>query len=268
MPDISNKSFARGAGITACAAAGIAVVAFAIAPAAFATSDVEKPDYSFHSASILQNGTSSSLLLNDLEGISSPETYWALLSKERDANKGIAESAFTELDGYLDDIQKEELSKAETAILAQDSFQEIRDGRAAFESMLEEPRQQKQSDIEAEEAAYQEYLASLESQGGSYSGNGDYDMQGGDGVLTKSGGVNEFNGRHETWYSQRVLPGDGLDIPGRHVAEDGTIRDEDGYIAVAASDLPRGSVVETSLGTGKVYDSGCAAGTTDIYTDW
>lgn len=58
------------------------------------------------------------------------------------------------------------------------------------------------------------------------------------------------------------------DIPGRHVAEDGTVRDEDGYICVAASDLEYGSTVETSLGTGKVYDTGCAAGTTDVYVDW
>lgn len=86
--------------------------------------------------------------------------------------------------------------------------------------------------------------------------------------LTKSSGVNNHNGRRETWYSQRVLPGGGLNIPGRHVASDGTIRDADGYICVAASDLPYGSTVDTSLGAGKVYDTGCAAGTTDIYTDW
>lgn len=86
--------------------------------------------------------------------------------------------------------------------------------------------------------------------------------------LTKSGGVNWHNGRKETWYSQRVLPGGGLNIPGRYVASDGTIRDADGYIVVAASDLPYGSVVNTSLGSGKVYDTGCAPGVTDIYTDW
>lgn len=91
---------------------------------------------------------------------------------------------------------------------------------------------------------------------------------GGDGVLTKSGGVNYYNNRKETWYSQRVLPGGGLNIPGRHVASDGTIRDADGYICVAASDLPKGSTIETSLGTGKVYDTGCASGVTDIYTNW
>ena len=88
------------------------------------------------------------------------------------------------------------------------------------------------------------------------------------GVLTCEGGVNYYNGRKETWYSQRVLPGGGLDIPGRHVDGDGLIRDGEGYICVAASDLEYGTLVETSLGMGKVYDTGCAPGTTDIYTDW
>lgn len=88
--------------------------------------------------------------------------------------------------------------------------------------------------------------------------------------LTPSMGVKYFNGHRETWYSQRVLPGNGLNIPGRHVASDGTIRDVDNYI-VLASDLSyasRGSIIMTSLGPGKVYDTGCAYGTIDIYTDW
>lgn len=88
------------------------------------------------------------------------------------------------------------------------------------------------------------------------------------GALTPSKGVVFYNGHRETYYSQKVLPGGGLSIPGRHVAEDGTIRDADGYICVASSDLTWGTVVETSLGTAKVYDCGCASGTIDIYTDW
>lgn len=87
-------------------------------------------------------------------------------------------------------------------------------------------------------------------------------------VLTKSKGVNYFNGHKETWYSQRVLPGKGLNIPGRHVAADGTIRDKDNYICVASSDYKKGTIVETSLGAGKVYDCGCKSGIIDIYTDW
>ena len=91
-----------------------------------------------------------------------------------------------------------------------------------------------------------------------------------EGALNPYVGVVYFNGHKETYYSQRVLPGDGLNIPGRHVAGDGTIRDGEGYICVAAdpSYLPYGSFVETSLGAGKVYDSGCDYGTIDIYTDW
>lgn len=90
------------------------------------------------------------------------------------------------------------------------------------------------------------------------------------GALTKSKGVVYFNGHRETYYSQRVLPGPGLKIPGRHVASDGTIRDENNYIVVAADPAfkAKGTILETSLGTAKVYDCGCAYGTIDIYTDW
>lgn len=89
-------------------------------------------------------------------------------------------------------------------------------------------------------------------------------------VLTKSMGVLRYNGHRETYYSQRVLPGGGLRIPGRHVANDGTVRDKDGYIVVAANPrfYSRGSKLMISLGPAKVYDSGCAYGTIDVYTNW
>ena len=86
--------------------------------------------------------------------------------------------------------------------------------------------------------------------------------------LTRSKGVVYYNGHRETWYSQKVLPGGGLKIPGRHVDSRGLVCDGDGYICVASSDLVKGTIVETSLGTGKVYDSGCAKNTIDIYTNW
>ena len=88
--------------------------------------------------------------------------------------------------------------------------------------------------------------------------------------LTKSGGVYYFNGHKETYYDEKRLPGTGLNIPGRHVADDGTIRDGDGYICVASdlSFLPKGAVLITSLGPAKVYDTGCSYGTIDIYVNW
>lgn len=100
------------------------------------------------------------------------------------------------------------------------------------------------------------------------SSGGGYVYPSGPGQLNPWIGVVYYNGHRETYYSQRVLPGGGLSIPGRHVASDGTIRDANGYICVASSDYPKGTVVETSLGTAMVYDTGCASGTIDIYTDW
>lgn len=46
-------------------------------------------------------------------------------------------------------------------------------------------------------------------------GNTTYTPPSGSGILTKDKGVNYFNGHRETYYSQRVLPGHGLNIPGR-----------------------------------------------------
>lgn len=83
--------------------------------------------------------------------------------------------------------------------------------------------------------------------------------------------INRANYHEETYYSQKVLPWKWLKIPWRHVAEDGTIRDEDWYIVVAA-DLnyaPRDSIVMTTLWPGKVYDTwSLPRWRFDIYVDW
>lgn len=88
----------------------------------------------------------------------------------------------------------------------------------------------------------------------------------GQGKLTKSGGVNYYNGNKETWYSSRVLYH--YMTPEWNCGDDGVWRDSDGYVIVASSDLPYGSTIDTSLGMGKVYDSGCASGVVDIYVNW
>ena len=87
----------------------------------------------------------------------------------------------------------------------------------------------------------------------------------------KSLGKIEWNGHTWTWYSEKVLSGGGLDIPGRHVDNDGLICDKDGYICLAADldYLERGSIIDTPFGRpGKVYDCGCAYGTVDVYVGW
>ena len=72
-----------------------------------------------------------------------------------------------------------------------------------------------------------------------------------------------------TWYSQRVLPGGGLNIPGRHLNEHGLVVDENEYVVIASDDLPHGTVVDTPIGLqGIVYDEGSGNGNLDIYCDW
>lgn len=79
-------------------------------------------------------------------------------------------------------------------------------------------------------------------------------------------GVIYWGGYKFTYYSQRVLPGGGLKIPGRHVNEAGYVADGDGYI-VLANDAPKGTIIPTPFGYyGKVYDRGTYGNHYDVYT--
>lgn len=87
----------------------------------------------------------------------------------------------------------------------------------------------------------------------------------------QTAGVINWGGYQWTYYSELILPGEGLDIPGRYTTEDGYVCDGDGYVVLAAdlSMLPRYSIINTPFGrTGKVYDTGCAYGIVDVYVGW
>lgn len=72
-----------------------------------------------------------------------------------------------------------------------------------------------------------------------------------------------------TWYSQRVLPGGGLNIPERHLNEYGLVVDKDEYVVLASDDFCKGAILNTPIGIkGKVYDAGSGVGNLDIYCDW
>lgn len=82
-------------------------------------------------------------------------------------------------------------------------------------------------------------------------------------------GVINWSGKKYTYYSQSVLPGYGLSIPGRHVNADGYVADKDGYIVLAAArSIAKGTVVDTPFGyKGKVYDTcpECSITWFDVY---
>ena len=86
--------------------------------------------------------------------------------------------------------------------------------------------------------------------------------------LTKAKGKVRFNGHYETWYSEKVLPGKGLNIPGRHTDKRGLVLDGDGNICVATKLVEMRRKIETSLGMGKRYDTCSGDNIVDIYTNW
>ncbi len=81
----------------------------------------------------------------------------------------------------------------------------------------------------------------------------------------------EFWGDYRwTYYSEQVLPGGGLDIPGRHTDENGYVCDAYDNICLASDFLEKGTVVATPFGkNGRVYDCGCGDNITlDVYVNW
>ena len=120
--------------------------------------------------------------------------------------------------------------------------------------LVEESKKKKKEELEKAQAVYTAVSTS-------YDGGSGYDHP-----FRSQGTTNDGNYDY-TWYSQRVLPGGGLNIPGRHVDEDGFVRDESGNLCIAARDLDKGTEVDTPFGKAVVYDY-CPNGNLDIYTDW
>lgn len=80
-------------------------------------------------------------------------------------------------------------------------------------------------------------------------------------------GIVYYGGYEFTWYSEKVLPGKGLNIPGRH-SDGNFVRDGENYIVLASKDLPKGTVVDTPFGKGRVYDYCGVSGVLDVYVSW
>lgn len=86
-----------------------------------------------------------------------------------------------------------------------------------------------------------------------------------DGVYTDEGSGYSF-----TYYSENVRPGGGLNIPGRHVNDEGYVVDGDGNICLASDNFPNGTVISIPFGNGVgvVYDHGSGCKNLDIYVSW
>lgn len=90
------------------------------------------------------------------------------------------------------------------------------------------------------------------------------------GVLTPSGGVNQFEGHTETYYnfdmSGVIANAHAMGLQGNYWVRGDGVKMFGDYVIVAAQ-LAKGTIVNTSLGTGIVLDY-CPAGTHDIAVTW
>ena len=190
--------------------------------------------------------------------------------EEQEAELKSRQQELLDLQSQLDSEQAALQAKAEETSTDLATVNAQLEAARAAQKKQEEEAQRKADEQLAKKAQEETKQASASAgsntSAGNNSGSGGYVIP--SGGLTPSKGRIWYNGHTETYYTQKVLPGGGLAIPGRHIASDGTIRDADGYIVLASDDYPRGTVVETSLGAGKVYDTGSGSGNIDLYTDW
>lgn len=205
----------------------------------------------------------------DLEGHENLTEWLKVYTANVKAYSGRTQSIKNELSDFISTEQEEQMLALEEKIKTAQSILEQEQAKQAFEVILQEINSYKSQVEQANtyvepvyqeeyvEPVYEEYVEPTYEDSGSYTGES-----------FKSQGVIYENGTRYTWYSQNVLPGGGLDIPGRHVGDNDLIYDADGYVVVASDDYGKGTVVDTPFGSGKVYDSGCDSGTIDIYTNY
>ena len=83
-------------------------------------------------------------------------------------------------------------------------------------------------------------------------------------------GVIYDGSRYYTWYSEKTLAGEGLDIPGRHVSDEGYILDEYDRIVVASCMYAYQEEIDIPFGNGRaiVLDYCAGRNVVDIYTNF
>lgn len=219
----------------------------------------------------------------EFEGVSYPETlheeegfvdfasWYTALREKKEEYIGFSDRKSEEYGEYLTEEENALLLEYENQTQTVFNFAELNAVEENIDSVISNVENRKAEEEERirleEEAAPQ---AQMQAQAQTVVANQQPESQNyyvdSNGKLTASGGVNYYNGRKETWYSSNVLYH--YRTPEWTCGADGVYRDADGYVVVAASDLPLGSYVETSFGTARVLDTGCSPGTTDIYTAW
>lgn len=165
-----------------------------------------------------------------------------------------AEEDIDFLGEYIEEDNQDLLKKYAEKIGSAQTCTQIQECEEKYKEIIQEAEQVKKEEeerIAAEKAAAEKRRQQMQ----------------GDGSVSfnhfMSAGVINWGGYKYTYYSQSVLPGGGLRIPGRHV-EGGFVKDGDGYICVANS-RPNGTILSSPWGACKIYDKGTSGNHIDVY---
>lgn len=192
------------------------------------------------------------------EGYDNLATWWEDLQTKRAEYAGKADEAIAAYGSYLSEEQQNQLRDLENKLVNAVSFTDITEYENQFNEVVSAGETAK---ADAEALAAQQAAAVSTSSSGSYN-SGNYS---GSYYDFLQAGIVYDNGNKFSYYSQSVLPGGGLNIPGRHT-DGGFVKDGDGYIVLANS-APNGTVISTPWGDGKVYDKGTSGNHYDVYVE-
>lgn len=193
--------------------------------------------------------------------------YMTDLTAHRNQADGRADAIAEAYSGYIDDASVEELHTYESYAKTAPNNAEADEWVGKINEKESEAKGAKEA---AEKKAADEAAAKAkhEAEAKAKSTSSESDASTSGGFMTvaqfKYKGAMNWNGHRWTYYSETVLPGSGLRIPGRHVSN-GAVCDSDGYVVLASCDYAKGTVIDTPIGKGKVYDVCPTSGTIDLY---
>lgn len=215
------------------------------------TANAEEKENIFESVETLQVDYTNTPTYKE-EGYKDLKSWWESLQESR-TNEANKLQADIDAANGLSEEQLDELDELKNKIAGAESFSAIEDYKENADKILSEAKPVIQTENSNNSVSTSNNSSATS---GSYSGSY-YDF-------LRAGVVNH-NGNKFTYYSQSVLPGGGLNIPGRHVSG-GFVCDGDGYIVLANS-AANGTVVNTPWGAGKVYDKGTNGNHYDVYVE-
>lgn len=199
------------------------------------------------------------------------------LEKKRCGVRGIAKLYIDKHPNVITEQHKSDLTKHEKIMLTTMRHEEFDASHGIVNGIIEELKVlQQEYDVEQQRIKEEEERKAREAEEAEKQQEQIQSVQqypsggGGNDVLTPTKGTVWFNGHKETYYnldmSGVIANAHAMGLQGDYWIRGDGVKMFGGYVIVAAQ-LAKGTIVETSLGTGIVLDY-CPAGTYDLAVTW